>query len=54
MYGLSFLPIAPEDYDFLLRADRRERDGVLAFLAALRDEAVRGRIRALRMQIEDA
>jgi putative molybdopterin biosynthesis protein len=54
MYGLSFLPIAPEDYDFLLREDRRERDAVLAFLAALRDEAVRGRIRALRMQIEDA
>ena len=52
-YGLSFLPIAPEDYDFLLRESRRERPGVQAFLRALREEAVREKIRALGMQIGD-
>jgi len=50
MYGLSFLPIAPEEYDFLLRDDRRERPAVKAFLEVLRDEAARARIRALGME----
>jgi putative molybdopterin biosynthesis protein len=49
MYGLSFLPIAPEEYDFLLLEARRDRPAVQAFLAALRDEATRARIRALGM-----
>jgi putative molybdopterin biosynthesis protein len=49
MYGLSFLPVAPEQYDFLLLEARRERPAVQAFLAALRDEATRARIRALGM-----
>jgi putative molybdopterin biosynthesis protein len=53
LYRLSFLPIAPEDYDFLLRESRRDRPAVAAFLAALRDEALREKIRALRMQIGD-
>src|SRR3984885_1625537 len=50
MYGLSFLPVAPEEYDFLLRETRRERPAVRAFLAALRDETTRQRIRALGME----
>jgi putative molybdopterin biosynthesis protein len=50
MYGLSFLPIAPEHYDFLLIEARRERPAVQAFLAALRDETTRARIRALGME----
>jgi putative molybdopterin biosynthesis protein len=50
MYGLSFLPIAPEEYDFLLRQARRGRPAVQAFLAALRDETTRARIRALGME----
>ncbi len=50
MYGLDFLPIAPEHYDFLLVEARRERPAVQAFLAALRDEATRARIRALGME----
>jgi putative molybdopterin biosynthesis protein len=50
MYGLSFLPIAPEEYDFLLREARRDRAAVRAFLAVLRDEATRARIRALGME----
>lgn len=50
MYGLSFLPIAPEDYDFLLRQARRERPAVQAFLDVLRGKTTRGRIRALGME----
>jgi putative molybdopterin biosynthesis protein len=50
MYGLAFLPISPEEYDFLLRESRRERPAVAAFLAALRDETTRQRIRDLGME----
>ena len=50
MYGLGFLAVAPEHYDFLLVESRRERPAVQAFLAALRDEGVRERIRAIGMQ----
>jgi putative molybdopterin biosynthesis protein len=53
LYGLAFLPLAPEEYDFLLVEKRRERPAVQAFLAALRDEATRARIRALGMQFPD-
>ncbi|HEX3505847.1 MAG TPA: molybdopterin biosynthesis protein [Xanthobacteraceae bacterium] len=53
MYGLSFLPIAPEHYDFLLVEARRERPAVQAFLQALCDEATRARIRALGMEPAD-
>jgi putative molybdopterin biosynthesis protein len=49
LYGLAFLPIAPEDYDFLVVESRRERAGLAAFLDALRDETVREKIRALGM-----
>jgi putative molybdopterin biosynthesis protein len=50
LYGLGFLPIAPEHYDFLLVEARRERPAVQAFLAALKDERTRERIRAIGMQ----
>src|SRR5580692_5811244 len=50
MYGLSFLPIAPEHYDFLLRETRRDRPAVQAFLEVLQDEATRARIQALGME----
>ena len=50
MYGLSFLPLSPEHYDFLLIESRRERPAVRAFLAALRDRRTRERIAALGMQ----
>jgi putative molybdopterin biosynthesis protein len=49
LYGLAFLPLVPEDYDFLLVESRRERSAVAAFLDALRDEPVREKIRALGM-----
>jgi molybdopterin molybdotransferase/putative molybdopterin biosynthesis protein len=54
LYGLGFLPIAPEDYDFLLVERRRSRPAVRAFLAALQDEATRAKIRALGMRPADA
>ncbi len=41
MYDLSFLPVAPEEYDFLVVENWRDRPGVRAFLAALRDQATR-------------
>src|SRR5262249_36283656 len=50
LYGLGFLPVAPEDYDFLLVESRRQRPAVQAFLAALRDETTRAKIRALGMR----
>ena len=51
LYGLGFLPIAPEHYDFLVVEARRERPAVQAFIDALEDEATRGRIRALGMEL---
>ena len=53
LYGLGFLPLAPEHYDFLVVEKRRERPAVQAFFAALRDEATRRRIAALGMQPAD-
>jgi putative molybdopterin biosynthesis protein len=53
LYGLAFLPIAPEHYDFLLVEGRRERPAVQAFLTALRDEKVREKIRVLGMRFAD-
>jgi putative molybdopterin biosynthesis protein len=53
LYGLAFLPIAPEDYDFLLVESRRDRPAVHAFLAALRDDSVREKIRTLGMRPAD-
>jgi putative molybdopterin biosynthesis protein len=49
MYGLGFLQLSPENYDFLLVEERRTRPAVAAFLAALADPAVRARIAALGM-----
>ena len=50
LYGLAFLPIAPEQYDFLLVESRRDRPAVRQFLEVLRDEPTRERIRALGME----
>jgi putative molybdopterin biosynthesis protein len=50
LYGLGFLPIAPEHYDFLLVEGRRDRPAVQAFVEALQDEVTRERIRALGME----
>jgi putative molybdopterin biosynthesis protein len=50
LYGLGFLPVSPENYDFLVVNNRRERPAMRAFLAALNDESTRERIRALGME----
>ncbi len=50
MYDLSFLTVAPEEYDFLVVESWRDRPGIQAFLAALKDEKTRERIRALGMR----
>lgn len=52
LYGLGFIPLAPEHYDFLVIETRRERPAVQAFLAALKDERVRRSIVALGMKFD--
>ena len=51
MYGLGFVELAPENYDFLLVEARRGRPPVAAFLEALADPVVRTQIAALGMTI---
>jgi putative molybdopterin biosynthesis protein len=46
-YGLGFLPLAEEHYDFAVVSERRTRPAVAAFLQALSDPAVRDDLRAL-------
>lgn len=53
LYGLGFLPVSPEHYDFLIIKNRRERPALQAFLTSLREEHVRARIRALGMEPSD-
>jgi putative molybdopterin biosynthesis protein len=50
LYGLGFLPLAPEEYDFILVESRKDRPAVQAFLAALRDPGTKEKIQALGMQ----
>ena len=50
LYGLGFLPIAPEHYDFLVVEARRHRPAIAAFIAVLQDQAIRARIRAVGME----
>jgi putative molybdopterin biosynthesis protein len=50
LYGLDFLPLAPESYDFLVSESRRDQPAVRAFMAALREEITRERIRALGLR----
>jgi len=54
LYGLAFLPLIPEWYDFLIVDSRRGRAAVEAFLAALGDDEVCARIRALGMKPAEA
>lgn len=53
LYGLGFLPVAPEHYDFLVVESRLTRPAVQAFLTALRDEGTRARVKALGMEPAD-
>jgi putative molybdopterin biosynthesis protein len=53
LYGLGFLPLTPEHYDFLVVERRRNRPAVQAFLTALADPATRARIDALGMRLPE-
>ena len=53
LYGLGFLPVSPEHYDFLVADARRSRPAVQAFVDVLHDKSTRERIRALGMQPAD-
>jgi putative molybdopterin biosynthesis protein len=53
LYGLAFLPIAPEHFDFLVVDRRRSRPAVQAFLAALAEPIVRKEIAALGMKFPE-
>jgi putative molybdopterin biosynthesis protein len=46
-YDLAFIPIAHEQYDFVIPTARLERPAVRAFLALLDDAAIRAELRAL-------
>jgi putative molybdopterin biosynthesis protein len=46
-YGLGFLPLAAEHYDFAVVAERRSRPAVAAFLERLGDPEVREVLRSL-------
>jgi len=37
-YGLDFIPVRPEEYDFVVRKDRLGKEGVKSFLNILRSE----------------
>jgi putative molybdopterin biosynthesis protein len=49
-YGLHFIPLGPEHYDFALVAERRDRPAVRAFLSALADPDTRRALRRLGFQ----
>jgi putative molybdopterin biosynthesis protein len=51
LYGLGFLPITPEQYDFLLVEARRDRPAVRSFLTTLRQPEMQKRISALGMRL---
>jgi putative molybdopterin biosynthesis protein len=53
-YGLGFLPLQPEHYDFVAPKDRLQREPVRRFLELLRDPAVRARLAELDFEFGDA
>jgi len=53
LYGLGFLPLMPEQYDFLVAENRMSRPAMQAFIAALADHTTRARIAALGMRFGD-
>lgn len=50
-YGLGFLTLQPEHYDFVVPGSRRSRAPVQRFLAALEDATVRARLAALGFEL---
>ena len=50
-YGLGFIPLQEEQYDFIVPTTRLERPAVRAFCALLDDPQVRGELAALGFQL---
>ncbi|NUZ08335.1 molybdopterin biosynthesis protein [Piscinibacter koreensis] len=50
-YGLGFIPMQEEHYDFIVPRARLERPGVQAFLALLADPAAQSELRALGFRL---
>jgi putative molybdopterin biosynthesis protein len=51
-YGLGFIPVQEEHYDFVVPKARRDRPGVQLFTRVLREPAVRARLRALGFRLD--
>ncbi|WP_114471146.1 molybdopterin biosynthesis protein [Pseudorhodoferax soli] len=51
-YGLGFIPVQEERYDFVLPRDRLARAPVQAFLALLRSDAARAALRELGFRVD--
>eukprot|EP00913_Durusdinium_trenchii_P023412 g21990.t1 len=54
LYGLKFLPIGEEEYDFVVPAPRRNRPGVIAFLELLQTERVREKLAEMGFRVKEA
>jgi putative molybdopterin biosynthesis protein len=54
MYGLGFLPLQNEHYDFVIPKNRAQRAPVLRFLSLLQDPAVRASLQQLGFEFEQA
>jgi len=52
-YGLGFLPLQAEHYDFIIPKSRSQRPPVLRFLSLLRDPALRSALSQLGFESED-
>jgi putative molybdopterin biosynthesis protein len=50
-YGLGFIPLQVENYDFMVPVARRDRPAVRQFLAALADDGVKRELHALQFDI---
>ncbi|MDQ0068461.1 putative molybdopterin biosynthesis protein [Variovorax boronicumulans] len=53
-YGLGFIPVQEERYDFVVPKARRDRAPVQAFVALLQSAAAREALRGLGFRIDDA
>jgi putative molybdopterin biosynthesis protein len=53
-YGLGFLPLQAEHYDFVIPKNRAQRAPVLRFLALLQDPAVRASLQHLGFEFEQS
>jgi putative molybdopterin biosynthesis protein len=52
-YGLGFLPLQAEHYDFVIPKKRSQRTPVLRFLSLLRDPEVRAALRRLGFELDE-